>query len=604
MAFEAKAFLKTVSTRPGVYQMLNAEGEVIYVGKAKNLRRRLSAYFRNSSLAVKTAAMVAQIESIETTITQTEAEALILESHLIKRLKPRYNILLKDDKSYPLIRISRGEFPRISYYRGRRDRRDAEYFGPYPSSSSVKHTLDLLQKLFRVRQCEDSYFRNRSRPCLQYQIKRCTAPCVDYISPEDYARDLDNTRRFLSGRSGEVIDDLVKRMDEASSSLKFEQAARYRDQIRDVQQVVDSQQVQSTDGDVDAIGLRVEGGLACLSIHSVRGGQSLGSKAHFPKLPKQAEEGDWLLSWLAQHYLRQEPPRQIVVRLSSEEAELLSEALSLHCDRKVRVIRVPRGDKAAWLRLAETNAGHAMATRLASREGMGKRLLALQRLIDLDEPPQRMECFDISHTGGERTVASCVVFDASGPRKDLYRRFNIDGIEPGDDYAAMHQALTRRYARVQKEGGRLPDILFIDGGKGQVAEAQAVMAELEVTSVILVGVSKGPERRAGEEQIVLPHQERVFRTDASNAGLHLIQQIRDEAHRFAIAGHRARRSKARRESPLEQVPGIGAKRRQQLIKHFGGIQGIMRAGVDDLARVPGISRAMAETLYEALNSQL
>ncbi|EDY86763.1 excinuclease ABC, C subunit [gamma proteobacterium HTCC5015] len=601
MTFDAKPFLAQTSTRPGVYRMYNAEDELLYVGKAKSLKRRLSSYFRNSALAVKTQALVAQIEHIEVTITQTEAEALILESHLIKRHKPRYNILLKDDKSYPLIRISQDAFPRISYYRGRRDRKDAEYFGPYPSSGAVKHTLDLLQKLFRIRQCEDSYYKNRSRPCLQYQIKRCTAPCVGYVSEEDYARDLENTRRFLSGKSVEVIDDLVARMDSASQNLEFEKAALYRDQIRDVQQVVDTQGVQSNSGNADAVALCSEGGVYCVSIHSVRGGHSLGAKSYFPKIPKGEQGESVLMAFMAQHYLSHDAPQEIVASLDAAEAELLSEALTLHSDHRVKIIRRPRSDKAAWLRLAQTNAQHALAAKLASREGMGRRLAALQQLIGIDQPPQRMECFDISHTGGERTVASCVVFDAQGARKDLYRRFNIDGIEPGDDYAAMHQALKRRYSKVQRESGRFPDLLFIDGGKGQVAEAKAVLDELGITEMIIVGVSKGPERRAGEEQIVLPHQERLFRVDAANAGLHLIQQIRDEAHRFAITGHRARRGKARKTSVLEGIPGVGAKRRQQLIKHFGGIQGIMRAGVDDIARVPGISRSTAEAVYEAIN---
>lgn len=603
MSFDHKTFLKTLTSRPGVYRMLDASDEVLYVGKAKNLKRRVSSYFRNSSLAVKTQAMVAQIASVEVTITHTEAEALILESNLIKQLKPRYNILLKDDKSYPLIRVSKEDYARISFYRGSRNRKDAEYYGPYPSSAAVRETLNLLQKLFKVRPCEDSYFKNRSRPCLQYQIKRCSAPCVEYISVEDYQKDLQNTRLFLQGKNQQVIENLVTRMDDAAARLAYEEAARYRDQIQEVQKVVERQYVSSGSGDVDVLALEMEGGVCCIQVHFIRAGHSLGSKSYFPRIPKDAGAEEVLTAFIGQYYLKQLPPEEIVLPFMLEDAEVLSEALGMHAGRKVKLTQHARGEKAKWLKLAVTNAQHALSARLSSREGMGKRLEALRALVQLDNLPQRMECFDISHTGGERTVASCVVFDANGARKDLYRRFNIAGITPGDDYAAMHQALQRRYSRMQKEEGRLPDVLFIDGGKGQVAEAQAVLNDLDIADVTIVGVAKGPERKAGEETLILPHLELELNVAATNPGLHLIQQIRDEAHRFAITGHRERRAKARKQSPLESIPGVGAKRRQQLIKHFGGIQGIMRAGVDDLAKVPGISHAMAETIYEALNTE-
>ena len=602
MAFDHKAFLTTLTTRPGVYRMLDKRAEVIYVGKAKNLKNRVSSYFRNSSLAVKTQTLVAQIADIEITVTHTEAEALLLECNLIKQIKPRYNVLLKDDKSYPLIRISRAKYPRISFYRGLQSKRDAEYFGPYPSSSSVKETLNLLQKLFKTRQCEDSYFNNRSRPCLQYQIKRCSAPCVGLVDDETYAQDLDNTRLFLQGKSREVVTNLVARMDEAAKQLNYEAAAVLRDQIRDVQKVAERQYVVSGQGDVDVVALLIEEAVCCVQVHFIRAGQSLGGKTFFPKMPKSAPASEVLSAFLAQYYLRQSPPAEVVLDRKLDDAEVLAEALSMHAEKKVRLIQQARGDKAKWLRLAKTNAQHAVAVKVASKEGMGRRLEALRELLLLDGLPQRMECFDISHTQGELAVASCVVFDGSGARKDQYRRFNIEGITPGDDYAAMHQALLRRYSRLQKEGSRLPDILFIDGGKGQVSEAQAVVADLGIDEITIVGVAKGPERKAGEETLLMPQLGLEFNARSSNPGLHLVQQIRDEAHRFAITGHRARRAKVRNTSPLESIAGVGSQRRQQLLKHFGGIQGIMRAGVDDLATVPGISRTLAETIYESLNN--
>lgn len=602
MSFDHRSFLKTLTTRPGVYRMLDKQGDVIYVGKAKNLKSRVSSYFRNSSLAVKTQALVAQIADMEITVTHTEAEALLLECNLIKQIKPRYNVLLKDDKSYPLIRISHAKYPRISFYRGTQNKRDAEYFGPYPSSSSVKETLNILQKLFKTRQCEDSYFNNRSRPCLQYQIKRCSAPCVGLVDDTAYASDLDNTRLFLQGKSQEIVKNLVARMDVAAAKLDYEAAAVLRDQIRDVQKVAERQYVVSGQGDVDVVALLIEEAVCCVQVHFIRGGQSLGGKTFFPKMPKGSEPQEVLSAFLAQYYLRQSPPAEVVLDRKLMDADVLAEALSLHAEKKVKIIQQARGDKAKWLRLAQTNAKHAVAVKIASKEGMGRRLEALRELLLLDELPQRMECFDISHTQGELAVASCVVFDGSGARKDQYRRFNIEGITPGDDYAAMHQALLRRYSRLQKEGVRLPDILFIDGGKGQVSEGQAVLAQLGIDEITIVGVAKGPERKAGEETLVLPQLGLEFNARSSNPGLHLVQQIRDEAHRFAITGHRARRAKARNTSPLENIEGVGAKRRQQLLKHFGGIQGIMRAGVDDLATVPGISRALAETIYESLNN--
>jgi len=599
--FEHKAFLRSCTQAPGVYQMLDAEGTVIYVGKAKSLRKRIASYFRTAGeRSPKTRAMVAQIAAIRVAATETEAEALLLEANLIKRHRPRYNILLRDDKSFPYIFVSNHEYPRLGFHRGAR-KKGVRYFGPYPSAVAVRDTLNLLQKLFLVRQCEDSMFAHRSRPCLQYQIGRCTAPCVGYIEPEEYAADIDATVRFLQGRSDQVIGDLVQRMENAAADLRFEHAARLRDQIANLRQISEQQYVAGGEGDADVFALAREGGTAAVQIFFVRNGQNLGNTVRYPRLPEEADDAEIMAAILAQYYAEREPPRRVLVSHRPEAPEALEALLQQRRGSRVQLGWSPRGERAEWLRMAERNARLALQAHLAGKAGQQARLQALAEALNLPELPTRMECFDISHTQGEGTVASCVVFGPEGPIKSDYRRFNIAGIEPGDDYAAMHQALERRFARLKKGEGRVPDILFIDGGKGQVAQALDVLRAVGMEDLRVVGVAKGAERRPGLETLVLSGVDGPSILPAQSSALHLIQQIRDEAHRFAITGHRARRAKARRESRLEGIPGLGPKRRAALLRHFGGMQGIARAGAEELAKVPGISRGLARAIYEGFH---
>ncbi|BCO30653.1 UvrABC system protein C [Thiohalobacter sp. COW1] len=598
--FDAQGFLRTLTPRPGVYRMLDANGEVLYVGKARNLKRRLASYFRKSGLPIKTVALMGQMADIEVTVTHTESEALILEHTLIKAHQPRYNVLLRDDKSYPYIYISTDQdYPRITVHRGAK-RGKGRYFGPYPNASAVRESLHLLQKVFRVRQCEDSFFANRTRPCLQYQIKRCTAPCVGYISPGDYAEDVDLTIRFLEGKNTELIDELAQRMEAAAEALEYEQAARYRDQIASLRRVQERQYVSGERGDLDIVAAVQQGGLVCVQVFYIRAGRNLGNKVFFPRAPDQAGLDEVLHAFLVQYYLEHEVPQTILLNAEPEDRELIETVLAERAGHRVELRHRVRGERARWLAMAERNAEHALQARLASRSGMQQRMEDLQQLLNLEEPPERIECFDISHTRGEATVASCVVFNAEGPLKSDYRRFNIEGIEPGDDYAAMAQALQRRYLRLQEGEGKLPDILLIDGGKGQVGMAVKVLEELQVQGVLIVGVAKGPERRPGHETLIVPGRGELH-PPADSRAFHLIQQVRDEAHRFAITGHRHRRGKARTSSPLEGIPGVGPKRRQQLLRQFGGLREVERAGVEDLARVKGISRELARQIYAAFH---
>lgn len=598
-SFDHKAFLATLTNRPGVYRMLNPAGDVLYVGKAKDLKRRVSSYFTRASNA-RIQSMVSQIGAIEVTVTHTEAEALILENNLIKSLKPRYNVLLRDDKSYPYIYLSDDEFPLLRVHRGAR-KGGGRYFGPYPSASAVRETLQLLQKLFPVRQCENSYFQNRSRPCLQYQIKRCTGPCVGLVSPEDYARDVADTVLFLEGRASTVIDGLVGRMETASAALAFEDAARIRDQITALRAVQERQYVSGERGDLDILACAIGAGTACVQVFFIRQGRNLGNKSLFLRARADTGPGDAISAFIAQHYLGSPVPSEILVSHRPPDQEALQEALSDQAARRIQIGANPRGERARWLKMARHNAELALQARLASHADAAGRTEALRDALGLDETPSRMECFDISHTGGEKTVASCVVFDASGPVKADYRRFNIKDITPGDDYAAMAQALRRRYTRIQEGEGHLPDILFIDGGKGQLSAVATELEDIGVHDLLLVGVAKGPDRRPGDEQLFLLGQERPLILPPHSPALHLIQQIRDEAHRFAITGHRQRRGKARKRSTLEDIPGIGPKRRQQLLKQFGGLQGLARAGVEDIATVEGISRQLAQQVYETFH---
>jgi len=598
--FDAKAFLKTLTSRPGVYRMFNAADEVIYVGKARNLAKRVGSYFVRNLSSPKTRSMVSQIANIDVTVTHTENEALILENNLIKELLPRYNVLLRDDKSYPYIFLSADEFPRLAYHRGPK-RAKGKYFGPYPSAGAVRETLNLLQKLFRVRQCEDSFYSNRSRPCLQYQIKRCTAPCVGYVSEQVYDEDVRHAVMFLEGKDTQVIDELVVRMEQASAALEFEQAASFRDQIGSLRRVQEKQYVSGEGGDLDIIVSDVKNGIGCVQVFFIRGGHHLGNKSFFPKHTQESEPAEVLSAFLPQYYLGKPVPNEVLVNHALEDKEWLESVLAEQAGRKVSISHKVRGGRARWLEMAETNLKEALLRQLASKSGMQQRYQALQEGLGLDELPQRLECFDISHTMGEATVASCVVFDQDGPRKSDYRRFNIEDITPGDDYAAMFQALTRRYTRLKKGEGKLPDILFIDGGKGQLSQAREVMTELQVTEVILVGVAKGEGRKPGLETLFLSGQNQPIILPADSPALHLIQQIRDEAHRFAITGHRQRRDKARGKSPLEGIAGVGAKRRRDLLNQFGGWQEVARAGVNDIAKVKGISQELAQRIYDAFH---
>ncbi|ACL72988.1 excinuclease ABC subunit UvrC [Thioalkalivibrio sulfidiphilus] len=598
--FDPASFLRTLTHRPGVYRMLGGAGEVLYVGKAKDLKKRVASYFRSNVSSARIRSMVSQIHNIEVTVTRTEAEALLLESNLIKEHRPRYNVLLRDDKSYPYILVTDHAFPRLTFHRGAR-KPGGRYFGPYPSAGAVRETLNLLQKLFLVRQCEDSFFQNRSRPCLQYQIRRCTAPCVGLVNEATYRQDVEHAVQFLEGKSEAVIRDLVVRMEQASERLAFEEAARYRDQITRLRQISEQQYISGAGGDVDIIACHQASGQACVQVFFVRGGHHLGNKALFPSVPEDTSAEELISAFLAQYYLSREVPAEIILSHVPEDAEVLTEVLGERRGRAVSLSWNVRGERARWLEMAERNAELALRTRLASRAGMRERLEALAEALDLDELPSRMECFDISHTQGELTVASCVVFDAEGPVKSDYRRFNIEGITPGDDYAAMRQALQRRYTRLKEGEGRLPDVLFIDGGKGQVRQALEVLEELQVQGVSVVGVAKGADRKPGLETLVLSDSERPTILPPGSSALHLIQQIRDEAHRFAITGHRQRRAKARTASPLEQIPGMGPKRRQQLLKHFGGLRGVSRAGVAELSKVPGISRKLAQQIYDSFH---
>lgn len=600
---DRRALLSRIPPRPGVYRMMDAEGTVLYVGKAKDLRRRVGSYF-SRSLNRRLQVMVSQMADVEVTVTRTEGEALLLENNLIKSLRPRFNVLLRDDKSYPYIRLTSGEpFPRLAFHRGSTKGGD-RFFGPYPSAWAVRETLQLLQKLFPVRQCEDGFFRNRSRPCLQYQIKRCSGPCVaGLVSEAEYAEDVEHTIKFLEGRTDEVIDGLAARMEAAAQRLEFERAAVLRDQIATLRRIQQKQYVSGERGDLDIVAAAQAGGVTCVQVFYIRGGRSLGNKTFFPQVPADVDEGGVLGAFLAQFYGDKQIPAEIVVSSEPEDRELLETALGEQAGRRVAIKSRVRAERARWLEMARGNARVALQSRLASQAGYTQRLEALRDALELDELPGRMECFDVSHTGGERTVASCVVFDSEGPRKSDYRRFNIEGVTPGDDYAAMHQALSRRYTRIRQGEYPAPDLLFIDGGKGQLHAVEAALQELAVSGVTLVGVSKGPDRRPGTEQLWLSGRSTAVILPADSPAMHLVEQIRDEAHRFAITGHRQRRGRARTTSVLEEIPGVGPKRRQGLLRAFGGLQGIERAGVEDIARVDGISHKLAQEIYDAFHAE-
>ena len=604
--FDGKVFVQTLTSSSGVYRYFDAGDELLYVGKAGNLKKRVGSYFLKPRMEPRIAAMVAQIARVEITVTRTEGEALLLESQLIKSLKPRYNILLRDDKSYPYIYLSSGEdYPRLAFHRGARNL-PGRFFGPYPSTYAVRESLSLMQKLFKVRQCEDSYFRNRSRPCLQHQIGRCTAPCVRLIGVEDYRNDVRHAEMFLEGRSNAVLDELGEAMEQASKSLQFERAAILRDQVAALRQLQAQHHVQGASADMDVIACRIESGMACVSVLFFRNGISLGTRDFFPRLPLDAEPADVLAQFIAQYYLDRPVPRELILGEPLADQEILGELLAQQSGHAVELKSSVRGDRAQFLQMAERNAQASLTARLASRQTLGARFDDLQKVLGLSVMPRRIECFDISHTMGEATVASCVVFGPEGPEKSHYRRFNITGITPGDDYAAMHQALTRRFRKVAEGEGARPDVLLIDGGSGQVAQAMDVLKELGVSGIEVVGVAKGPGRRAGEETLVLAREAagssgRELHPGSSSPALHLVAAVRDEAHRFAISGHRKRREKARERSVLEDVPGIGARRRSALLKAFGGLSGVETAGIEELMQVKGIDRGLAERIYASLH---
>ncbi|MFM8443655.1 MAG: excinuclease ABC subunit UvrC [Methylococcus sp.] len=600
--FDIPAFLETLTQRPGVYRMLDERGEVIYVGKAKNLKKRVSSYFSSKDCSPKQQAMVARIHSLDVRITHTEGEALLLESQLIKRHKPRYNITLRDDKSYPSIYVSTHQtFPRLTFHRGAKQKQ-GRYFGPYPSASAVRESLKLLQKIFPVRQCRDSFFENRTRPCLEYQIERCTAPCVGLIDAATYAEDVNDTLMFLQGDGRRLIDALAQRMETAAEALNFEKAARYRDQIATLRTVLEKQAVHGEQGDLDILACARQGNAACIQVVFIRGGQQIGDRTFFPIISDEDPLSSILQAFIAQYYLGKPIPKEILLGEALEDAALLEEVLTGQAGHPVRIVSKPRGERARRLELAQTNAETALAAKLANRQDLHGRFLALGTALDCP-PPRRLECFDISHTQGELTVASCVVFDRQGPVKSAYRRFNIEGIEPGDDYAALAQAVSRRYRRIKEGEIEAPDILFIDGGKGQVSAVMTALAETGADSPQVLGIAKGPDRKPGMEVLIPAESRPPFMLPSHSPALLLIQQIRDEAHRFAITGHRQRRAKARKQSSLEEIPGLGPKRRQQLLRQFGGLREISRAGVDALARIDGISQQLAQRIYDTFHEQ-
>lgn len=602
--FDAKAFLEKVTTEPGVYQMLNRQEKVIYIGKARNLKKRLTSYFRRNLLDPKTVSLVQNIVDVKVVITRSDNEALLLESELIKKFKPHYNVLLKDDKSYPYIYLSgHSQFPSMTFYRGAKKQK-GEYFGPYPSAGAVRETLLLIQKLFKLRQCSDTFFTHRKRPCLQYFIKRCTAPCVNYISENNYKRDVTLAKMFLKGDCEKVITKLGERMSEASDTQHYELAAQYRDQIVKLRKIQQREFLVNQSGEADIVAVKTKMNQACICVLYVRGGRLLGNKIFFPKVPEGAEEAEVLESFLSQYYLsplRGEVfPKKIILNAKIPEQAWFSKAFKEHVGRSVVITTTARNHYRQWLKLAGVNATHSLDTHVNDKMQYYQRLVHVQNALKLNALPQRVECFDISHTMGAETVASCVVFNEEGPHKKDYRRFNIKDAKKSDDYGALKLALTRHYKRLKEREDLLPDVLMIDGGKGQLNVAMNVLEELQVSGVTLLGIAKGEGRKAGLEKIYVVGRKVPLELAADSPALHFLQHIRDEAHRFAITGHRKKRAKAASRSSLEDIPGVGAKRKRALLHHFGGLQELRRASVEDIAKVPGISKAIAQKIYDLL----
>jgi len=604
--FDPKKLLAELTKRPGVYQMLDISSETLYVGKAKNLKNRISSYFNKGKMSAKNKALMAKVADVHVTVTANEAEALLLEQNLIKSLKPAYNILLRDDKSYPYIFITaRDKHPAIGIHRGKRNK-NIDYFGPFPSATAVRQTLNLLQKSFKVRQCDNNYFRHRTRPCLQYQINRCTGPCVGLVDGAQYAEDVRHTRMFLEGKDQEIINELTLKMDDAAQLQKYEDAAELRDEIIYLRKIQEHQHVDANSGDVDVVAGLVKPIGVCVHVLFIRSGRILGSRTYYPQMPMPVSVTELLDAFVPQFYLApnspHDIPRELILNATLTDSDLIIDSLTEKAKRKVDIRNRVRGERARWLKLARTNAEQNLLGHHSSKMGHYGRLKNLQEVLGLDVSPARLECFDISHISGEATVASCVVFDSSGPLKADYRRFNIKDIKAGDDYAAMSQALERRYRRLQSGEGKMPDLLIIDGGKGQLRIAEDVLADLGVSGVILLGIAKGATRKPGLESLFVAGRAEEMVLASDSPALHLIQHIRDEAHRFAISGHRAARGKKRRTSTLEGIPGIGAKRRRALLRFFGGIQEIMSAGEEDIARVEGISKKLAAEIYAVLHN--
>ena len=598
--FDARELLASLTHRPGVYRMFDAGGATLYVGKAKDLKKRVSSYFQKNAHSTRIALMLTQVARVETTVTRSEAEALLLENNLIKALEPRYNILFRDDKSYPYVCLTGGTFAQLRFHRGRLDRAN-RYFGPFPNAHAVREGITVLQKVFQLRTCEESVFANRSRPCMLQQIQRCSGPCAGLISEVDYREDVQGAVLFLQGKTGEMLTQLKAQMEQASAALEFERAARLRDKITRLQQLQARQFVESTTaGDIDVIAAAAEQGLVAVNVVMIRGGRHVGDRTHFPQHADASSLADVVAAFMTQRYVERSVPPTIVT--SGEEADAaLAELLSAQSGRPVHIVTHPTGERRVWLQMASENAKLAIAQKLAQKTTQDERLSALQSALGLPPSAQRIECFDISHTMGERAVASCVIFDHLAMQTGEYRRFNVQPEVGGDDYAAMREALTRRVARIVAGEYPVPDLLVVDGGKGQVAVAAEVLAEQGLHDVNLIGIAKGPERKAGLEEIVFPGRAEVLELPSDHPGLHLLQQIRDEAHRFAIQGHLARRAKARTTSTLQDIAGIGPRKRQALLAHFGGMRGVQAASVDDLARVPGISRALAERIFAELH---
>ena len=586
-----------MTSNPGVYKMYNSDKEVIYVGKAKNLKKRVSSYFRAGNHSNRIKRMISLIKKVDLIITKSEADALLLENIQIKKYRPRFNILLRDDKSYPYIYVdTQHNYPRLSFYRGKR-KKNGKFFGPYSNVYSVRDALNTLQKLFKVRQCSDSFFKNRSRPCLQYQIERCSAPCVGLIKKDDYVADINMSMKFLDGKNTEIINLLINKMENASDNQNFELAAKFRDQIESLRHTCEQSVVSGEKGDVDVIAVFIVSETACIQVFNIRNGVSFGNETFFPVIDDSINESSLLSIFIGQYYLSRQIPKEIIINKITKDKKILEYILSKKNNSKVVITNSVRGIRQKWIELAEKNTMDSINIKILSKRNMFNRFQSLQDLLGLSDVPKKLECFDVSHTFGEETVASCVSFSIEGAQKKDYRKFNIKSTSIGDDYAAMREALTRHFSRLKKSDVSLPDICFIDGGIGQVNIALKVMEDLQISTVQIIGVSKGKERKSGEETIIMDYGATKINLEKNSLALHLIQQIRDEAHRFAITGHRKRRDKSRFKSPLEEIPGLGPKRKQILLKHFGGLQGLVKAGEDEIKKIPGINKTLAEAIY-------